>query len=106
MTNDQLTTILVVRILGWDAKPDRYMTGNRGWIPRWRFQPTKNLENAISLLEAAAPNECSIVRHQGTNWAVTIRIGDHIGKAEDPSQARAITLAVAQAVELDVSACE
>lgn len=106
MTDAQLTATLAVKVMGWVAKPDRYMTGSRGWLPRWRFQPMKNLENAISLLEASAPDECSIVRHQGTNWAVTISIGDHLGRAQDHSQARAITLAVAQAVGLDVSACE
>jgi len=105
MTNDQLTTILVTRILGWDAKPDRYMTGNRGWIPRWRFQPTKKLEDAYRLLEAATA-ECSISNCRRAGWSVSVKIGASVGNAEHVSAAWAITFAIARAIGLDVAASE
>ena len=106
MTRNQLTCLLAERVMRWAVAPDRFLMNGRRWIPRWRFQPTKNLENALALLDAANPEECSIVRHRGTKWTVTIRIGGGVGTAQDASQAWAITLAVAHAVGLDVSACE
>ena len=46
--------------MGWTVGPDRFMMGNRGWMPRWRFQPAEKLEDAFRLLEEAAPQEYSI----------------------------------------------
>jgi hypothetical protein len=106
MTNDNLSAWLAEWIMRWTVGRDRFLMDGRRWIPRWRFQPTKNLENALALLDAADADECSIIRRRGSDWSVTIIIGDGTGKAQDPSQARAITLAVAQAVGLDVSGCE
>jgi hypothetical protein len=71
-------------------------------MPRWRFQPNKNLDNALTLLDAAGPDECTISRRRGADWSVVVRAGNGIGRAQDASQARAITLAVAKAVGLDV----
>jgi hypothetical protein len=102
----KFTLLLAERVMGWRVAPGRFLTSSRCWMPAWRFQPTKNLDNALALLDAADPDECIIIRRRGTDWSVSIRIGDGIGKAQDPSQARAITLAVAQAVGLDVSACD
>src|SRR5690349_16601373 len=106
MTSDQLAAVLAARVMGWTVAPDRFLMGKRSWIPRWRFQPWKCLENALDLLDAAKPDRCSMVRDRGFDWSVTIAIGDSLGSAQDPSPARAITLAVAQAVGVDVSTCE
>jgi hypothetical protein len=103
---ERLNGELARRLMGWGVAADRFLKDGRRWMPRWRFQPTKNLENAIALLEAANPAECSIVRHRHGDWSVTLMIGENTGKAQDGSQPRAITLAVAQALGLDVTACE
>jgi hypothetical protein len=57
MTADQLTGVLAERVMGWGVGPDRFLTGNRGWMPRWKFQPAQKLADAIRLLEAANTEE-------------------------------------------------
>jgi hypothetical protein len=106
MTVDTLVSLLAERVMGWGAAPNRFLVGNRCWMPRWRFQPTKNLENATALLEAADPAECSIARHGRGDWSATVRIGGNTAKARAASPEMAITLAVAQAFGLDVTGCE
>ena len=54
MTSEQLIAILVEKILGWRVAPARFLTGDRQWISRWRFQPLTNLDDAFRLLETAA----------------------------------------------------
>jgi len=61
VTNEQLTTMLAQRVMGWRDAPGRFMTGGRDWKPPWRFQPTKRLEDAFRLLDAADPAEYSIL---------------------------------------------
>ena len=51
MTSEHLTAILAERVMGWTVGPDRFMMGNRGWMPRWRFQPAEKLDDAFRLLE-------------------------------------------------------
>jgi len=53
MTSDVVTARLAERVMGWSVAPDRYLIGNRSWIPRWRFQPLERLEDAFRLLEKA-----------------------------------------------------
>ena len=55
--SEDLTTLLARRVMGWDVAPDRFLVGNRKWMPRWQFQPAEKLEDAFRLLEAAAPQE-------------------------------------------------
>ena len=59
-TPDRLTELLAERLLGWRVTPDRFLTGNRGWRPRWRFQPLEHFADAAMVLEAAAPDEHEI----------------------------------------------
>jgi hypothetical protein len=106
MTSEALTRILAERVMHWTVAPDRFLKDGRRWLPAWRFQPLHSLENAVALLDAAEPSECTIFRQQEIEWAVTLTIGDRVGKTKAPSLARAITLAVAQAISLDVSECE
>src|ERR1039458_3711266 len=63
MTGDHLAAVLAERVMHWRVTPDRFLTGNRGWLPRWRFQPTKNPKDAFRLLEAVAPQEYSVSTH-------------------------------------------
>lgn len=102
MTNDQLTALLAERVMGWTVGPDRFMTGNRSWIARWRFQPTEKLPDALRLLEAAAPEEYSLRGDGDGNSCVHVRIGDATGDACFASKPRAITWAIARAVGIEV----
>ena len=102
MTNDQLTAILAERVMGWTIGPERFMMGGRRWLPRWRFQPTERLADALRLLEVAAPQEYSLRGDSEGNIQVRIRIGDATGEACSGSKPRAITWAIARAVGIDV----
>ena len=71
MTTDQLTAILAERVMGWRVGPDRFLTGNRRWMPRWRYRPLDHLPDAIRLLEAAGPGRYTIT---DTNGLVSVRV--------------------------------
>ena len=103
MTDEHLTALLAERVMGWTIGPDRFMTGNRGWLSRWRFQPAEKLADALRLLEVAAPEEYSMRGDSDGISQVHVRIGDAVGEACSSSKPRAITCAIARAVGLDVS---
>lgn len=96
-----LTVALAERIMGWRVGPDRFLVGNRCWLPRWRFQPAERLEDANRLLERAAPQKCSIQRVQDGGYRVRVRVAGRSGEALESLQARAITFAVARALGLE-----
>ena len=101
-TTEQLTVLLAERVMRWGVAPDRFLTGNRRWMPRWRFQPTKKLTDAIRLLEAAMPEEYSMaVDARGYSW-VKVRIGGNNAQASDRSKPLAICRAVAAAYGIEV----
>jgi hypothetical protein len=102
MTSEQLTAILADRVMGWGVGPDRFLMGNRGWMPRWRFQPAEKLEDAFRLLEEAAPQEYSMCGDSKGNFRVQVRIADGTGEADGTSKSLVITLAVARALRLEV----
>ena len=102
MTDECLTALLAERVMGWSVAPDRFMTGNRGWLSRWRFQPTERLTDALRLLEVAAPEEYSLRGDSEGNSQVHVRIGDATGEACNASKPRAITWAIARAVGIRV----
>jgi hypothetical protein len=91
--------------MGWVAQPKRFLTGNRGWLARWRFQPLKNVADAFRLAEAVHPDEFAMIC-RGAGWTVRVRITGSVGCAKDPSIARTISQAVARAIGLDVSVGE
>jgi hypothetical protein len=101
MTSDQLTAVLAERVMGWRVGPDRFLPGNRSWLPRWRFQPTERVEDANRLLERAAPQEYSMNRAQDGRFSVKIRIAGATGEAIESVQARAISFAIARALGLE-----
>jgi hypothetical protein len=102
MTSEKFTAVLAKRVMGWRVGPDRFLMGQRGWIPRWRFQPTESLVDAFRLLEEAAPQEYSMCGDSKGNFRVQVRIGDGTGEADGTSKPRAITVAVARALRLEV----
>lgn len=99
---DQLTGLLALRVMGWTVTPDRYLTGNRSWIPRWRFQPAKNIGDALQLLSGAAPQEYSICGNDTGNVHVRVRIAGTVGEARGSDKPLTITYAVARAVGIEV----
>jgi hypothetical protein len=102
MTSDQLTALLAERVMRWGVAPDRFTMGNRGWMPRWRFQPTEKLEDALRLLREAAPQEYSICGDEKGVLQVRVRVGASTGTANGGTLANAIATAVARAVGLEV----
>ena len=102
MSDEHLAGVLAARVMRWRVTPNRFLTGRRGWIPRWRFQPAHKLEDALRLLDGAQPDEYAISggRHIGFN--VRVRIGNVIGEARGPSKPLAITHAIARAVGIEV----
>ena len=104
MTSEHLTAILVERVMGWSVAPDRFLMGNRRWIPRWRFRPEQNLSDAFQLLDAARPAHYAMGSDvPGEFWA-RVGIGNAMGEARHSSRAQAISLAVAAALGIDIGA--
>jgi hypothetical protein len=99
---EDLTTLLAQHVMGWGVAPERFLVGKRRWIPRWRFQPAERLEDAFRLLEEAAPRRYSMGRDGQGPFRVQVQIGQETGRAQDVSKPRAITLAVARAIKLQV----
>ena len=100
MTAEALTAELAQKVMGWNVAPDRFLVGNRSWIPRWRFQPLERLEDAFRLLDKAQPEHYSMGLDAGGRFFAEVRIGSRLGKARDDSKPRAITLALACALGL------
>ena len=103
--NEQLAVLLAQRVMGWGIAPDRFLLGKRRWIPRWRFQPTENLDDAFKLLEKAAPQDYTMGGDSKGFW-VRVRIGDSTGEADGASKPRAITCAIARALGIEVEGAE
>jgi hypothetical protein len=102
MTSEHLTAVLAEKVMGWSIGPDRFMMGDRRWMPRWRFQPTANLIDAFQLLEGAAPNEYSMSGGNDVGFLVRVRIGSVTGEARGTSKPLAITHAIARAAGIEV----
>ena len=103
MSTATLTAQLAERVMGWGVAPDRFLVGNRRWMPRWRFQPMEKLEDAFRLLEQAAPQFYSMGSAADSGaFSVKVCIGGKVGEAQDKSKPRAITLAVARSIGLEV----
>jgi hypothetical protein len=102
MTSEHLTAILAERVMGWAVAPDRFLVGSRRWMPRWRFKPTEKLEDAFSLLEQSAPQFYSMSAADGEAFSVRVCISGKVGTAQDQLKPRAITMAVARALGIEV----
>ena len=102
MTKEILTGLLAQRVLGWTVAPDRFLMGDRRWLPRWRFQPAEKLEDAFQLLDESAPQEYSICGSQSGNIYVRVVIRGISGEARESCTPLAITYAVARALGIEV----
>ena len=101
-TPDQLTAVLAARVLGWRVTPERFLTGDRGWLPRWKFQPIQRLADAIRLLEAFNPDEYSVGAGTNGGFCARIKVSGQTVAAEAATKPLAICLAVAAALGLEV----
>jgi hypothetical protein len=88
--------------MGWTVGPDRFMMGKRGWMPRWRFQPTVRLDDAFLLLEKAAPQEYSICGDARGDVHVRLIVRGTSSEAHGKSKPLTITHAIARAVGIEV----
>jgi hypothetical protein len=102
VTGDHLTALLAERVMHWRVGPDRFLIGDRRWLPRWRFRPAECLPDAFRLLEQAAPQEYSMGAGVNGGFWVKVRIAGTTGEALERSKPRAITYAVARAFRIDV----
>jgi hypothetical protein len=102
----RVTDELARQVMRWKVAPDRFLTGDRRWIPRWRFQPIKNLDSAFRLLEAAAPADYSMKPDGSGQFCVRVQIGAVTGEARHRSKPAAITLAIARAVGMEIKGGE
>jgi hypothetical protein len=102
ITPDQLTASLAARVLHWRATPDRFLTGRRGWLPRWKFQPAQKLADAIRLLEAANPEAYSVTAEANGAFCARVTVSGAIAEARARTKPLAICLAVAAVVGIEV----
>lgn len=98
---DQLTAALAERVMGWTVGPDRFLTGNREWMPRWKFRPFEKIEDAFRLLAQAAPQEYNIRGDGKGNVCVRVALQGAEGEAQGTSASSVITFAVARAVGIE-----
>lgn len=102
MKNDiALIDQLAQRILHWSVGPDRFLAGNRSWIPRWRFNPLEKLEDAFMLLDHSGSSRYSILNVGGA-FDVEVEYAGRIGRATGSSGARTVTTALARSLGLEV----
>ena len=102
MNDNTIVNLLAQQVMYWRVGPDRFLTGHRSWIPRWRFQPTERLDDAFRLLEQAAPQSYNMSAADNGAFSVKVLIGGKLGKAQDECKPRAISLAVARSLGLEV----
>jgi hypothetical protein len=103
MTSEHLTAVLAKKVMGWGVGPDRFLLGNRRWLPLWRFQPLTNLEDAFRVLEKAASTFTLTATDDGT-FTANVRVGNNrTGIASGNSKATVISMAVARAIGLDLA---
>lgn len=102
MTNERLTDELAARALGWRPAPDRYVKSGRSWIPRSKFRPFVDVRDAFRLLDAVT-KDYSLISLPGGGFSAEVRLAGRVGRASGEPKARAISLAVARAMELDVA---
>jgi hypothetical protein len=77
------------------------MKSGRSWIPRWRFTPLTSLEHAFQLLDRAAGNY-TLTAGAGGIFTAEVRVRGRVGKASGLSKAKIISLALAQALQLEL----
>lgn len=99
--DQRLTEALAVQVMGWRVGPDRFITGARSWLPKWRFNPLQQLLDAFMLLDYSKSKRY-VISKNGTSFQVEVEHDGKVGKATGKSKPRTITLALARSLGLDV----
>ena len=102
VSDQRLTEKLAVLVLGWRSAPGRFIKSGRAWTPTWRFSPLTSLEDAFGLLDAAA-SAYTLTAQKDGGFEAEVRVGSRIGRASGEHKARTITIALADALELEVA---
>jgi hypothetical protein len=92
---------LAHRVLGWRLAPNRYLQAERTWIPRSRFRPLTDVRDALRLVDALTKDYSLIANPDGVT--AEVRVAGRIGRATSRRRALAISLAVADAIGLELS---
>src|SRR5260370_726603 len=92
-----ITEELARTVMGWRSAQGRFLKAGRGWLPKWRFAPFDNIEDAFQLLDRAA-DWFRLTRDGVSAFVAEVHVGGHTGKASGDQQARVITTAVARAL--------
>jgi hypothetical protein len=101
MNDERLTEKLAVQVMGWKVAPGRFLKSGRAWTPSWRFSPLTNLEQAFNLLDHAA-NGYTLATDKNGIFEADVRVGARVGKASGEPKARTISLALADALGLEI----
>ena len=101
MTDNLLIDRLAQQVLHWRVGPDRFITGNRSWLPKWRFNPLQRLEDAFMLLDHSKSARY-VISQTGAAFQVAVEHDGEIGRASDDCKPRAITLALARSLGLEM----
>lgn len=101
ISDQALTDALAERVMGWKATPDRFIKSGRSWLPKWRFAPLSRLDDAFQLLDHSS-STYKLERGEAGEFRVEVRFGGHVGRASGEPKARAITLAIARSLGIEV----
>jgi hypothetical protein len=99
VTDRLLLDQLVERVFGWRAAPDRFMTGGRTWIRRSRFRPFIDIRDAFRLADALTKQYSLTALGTGI-FIAEVPLPERVGRASARNKARAISLAIADALGL------
>ncbi len=101
MTSAMLTKLLAERAMGWRSGRGRYLIGGGQWIAQNQFQPLTRVEDAFKVLRRLDCAYSLAYRGSGV-FAARVNIGQRAGEGSGRSEALALTLAAARALDIDV----
>src|SRR4051794_7472565 len=91
MSDEQLTTELAVRAMGWRLAPGRYLKSDGGWTSRSGFRPLADVNDAFRALDSVT-SDFSILATPGEGISVVVRFSGRTGQAAGQCKARTISL--------------
>ena len=100
--DDRSLTDALARLQGWRPGPDRFLKSGREWIRRSQFQPTADLQTAHDVL--ACVGAIYALNVQGGSNLATVRVGGRTARASNATPARALCLALVEALGLQQEA--
>jgi hypothetical protein len=92
---------LALQVMHWRVGSDRFVSENRSWLPKWRFNPLERLADAFLLLDHSDSVRYVISQTSG-KFQVKVEHNEKIGIATGTCRPRVITLAVARSLGLEV----